>query len=83
VTWRYEVADNGSELRVWDHTQDPATDAPLTTVQNDGSGVRIPGNVLDVMQSEYATATENGNTDRRIKCAANAAFEQIERVDTA
>lgn len=80
MSWEYSIADDGSLLKVWDHNQDPATDTPIATVQNDGGGFNIPGDILNVMQSEYATATENNNTDRRIKCASNAAFEQIEQV---
>lgn len=56
MTWHYEVSADSSELRVWDHTQDPATETPLTTAQNDGSGFTLPGDVLDVMRSEADAA---------------------------
>lgn len=52
MTWYYYIADDNSSMDIWDHTQDPATDAPLKTLQNDGSGFTIPDDIEAVMDDE-------------------------------
>lgn len=52
MTWHYRVSDDDSTLEVWDHTQDPALDAPIATKNNNGSGFELPTDVLAVMDAE-------------------------------
>jgi hypothetical protein len=69
---------------MWDHTQDPATDNPLVSIPNDGRGVTVPGDVLDIMFQEAVDAFEaaGGTVDSRaLNILADAAFEQIKEVN--
>jgi len=58
MTWTYKLTDS-SDLEVYDHN-----DSLVSTVTNDGSGIRLPGDVQDVMREEAATARANNNTER-------------------
>jgi len=58
MTWTYKLTDAGN-CSVYDHT-----DTHVTVVQNDGSGIRIPDDVVDVMRQEAEAARDNGNTER-------------------
>jgi hypothetical protein len=63
MTWYYQISSDSSEVEVWDHTQDPATDSPILTVANpdaprltrDARGIPIepdvPGDILDALIS--------------------------------
>jgi len=58
MTWTYKLTDS-SNLSVYDHTG-----SHITVVQNDGSGIRLPDDVVDVMRDEAETARDNNNTER-------------------
>jgi len=58
MTWTYKITD-AANLSVYDHT-----DTHVTVVQNDGSGIRLPDAVLDVMREEAEAARANNNTER-------------------
>jgi len=58
MTWTYKITDS-SNLSVYDHTG-----AHVTVIQNDGSGIRLPDDVVDVMRSEAEDARANNNTER-------------------
>jgi len=58
MTWTYKITDAGN-LSVYDHN-----DTHVTVVQNDGSGTRLPDDVIDVMREEAETARANNNTER-------------------
>jgi len=81
VTWYWDISD-GTTLEVWDHTQDPATDAPLETRTNEEgwswSG-DIPQAVFDVMATVSEGAIQ-ARTQYAIRTTSDAAFERIERV---
>lgn len=64
MTWKYLIADDGSSMDIFDHTQDPSTDTPLETLQNDGSGFTIPDDIQTVMRNEAEKARNNNNTER-------------------
>lgn len=63
MTWYYQIASDGSEVDVWDHTTDPSTDSPTLTVSNpdaphirrrpDGTPIipDVPAAVLDELIS--------------------------------
>lgn len=82
MTWHWTIT-NGTDLEVWDHTQDPSTDAPIETVTQNGgwswSG-EFPNAVLDVMASAAETAVSDGRTRYSINVLVDGAFEQIARV---
>jgi len=81
MTWYYQIGDGSDVLKVWDHTQDPAVDSPLRTVENSGAGFRLPHDVLDVMYDEAVQAYNDAGgsvDDRALLILADAAFEQIE-----
>jgi hypothetical protein len=46
MTWTYKLTDS-ENLTVYDHTG-----SQITVVQNDGSGIRLPGDVEEVMAEE-------------------------------
>jgi len=73
MTWTYSIPADNSEIVVYDHTGTEAA-----TVPNDGSGITVPDDVLDVMAQEFDAALSNDNRDRALKIARDAAFEQIE-----
>lgn len=50
MTWYYDIADDNSQMDIYDQTG-----TLVTTVDNDGSGFRIPGDVLEIMRQEYLT----------------------------
>jgi hypothetical protein len=64
VTWHYCISDDKTELDVWDHTQDPETDAPLATVRNDGDGLQVTDDVESLMYQEAQAAEAAGNIER-------------------
>jgi len=73
MTWTYKRTENDN-LSVYDHT-----DTYITTVTNDGNGMSVPGDVLDVMMQEAVTEySANGFTDRVFAIMRDAMFEQIE-----
>ena len=86
MTWRWAIGDGG-DLQIWDHTQDPGTDAPLATrAPPDGASGWSwtgdwPGPVLNVMHGAAQTAVQNRNTQRAVAIALDMAGEQIERAD--
>lgn len=75
MTWTYKITDAGN-CSVYDHNGEH-----MTTVMNDGSGIELPNDVLDVMHSELLAALDAGNSQRAIAVAADAACEQIKEVD--
>lgn len=84
MTWYWSVGDAG-DIELWDHTQDPTTDAPVATRSPpDGeSGWSwagdYPDSVLDIMHDEAQTAAQNRDIQRAITITLDMAGEQIER----
>jgi len=58
MTWTYKITDS-SNLSVYDHN-----DTHVTVVQNNGSGIRLPDDVQNVMRQEAEDARDSGNTER-------------------
>jgi len=58
MTWTYKLTDS-SNLSVYDHTG-----THVTVVTNDGSGIRLPDDVVAVMREEAEAARANNNTER-------------------
>jgi len=88
MTWHYSIGDGG-DLLIWDHTQDPGTDAPLATRSppDGASGWSWTGDwpdaVLDAMHDAARTAVQNRDTQRAVAIALDMAGEQIERAGGA
>lgn len=81
MTWHFDVS--GTELSVWDHTQDPASDTPYQTLTDPEGWVwtDYPDDVLDAMHSEAQTAIQNQDIQRAIAIMLDMAGGQIERVE--
>jgi len=78
MTWTYKITDAGN-LSVYDHTG-----AHVTVVQNDGSGVRIPDDVEEVMVKDAQGARMAGNMMRWREIHIRLAAGQIkEREESA
>jgi len=58
MTWTYKLTD-ADNCSVYDHT-----DTHVAVIQNDGSGIRLPDDVVDVMRDEAEAARDNNNTER-------------------
>lgn len=52
MTWKYDIAEDGSSMEIIDHKGNL-----VKTLQNDGSGFKIPDDILEVMKQE---AKKNG-----------------------
>lgn len=89
MTWHYDIGSNGTDLELWDHTQDPSTDPPVATRSppDGASGWSwtgdYPDEILDVMHDEAQTAIQNRDTQRAIAIVLDMAGEQIERDDSS
>lgn len=59
MTWEYNIGDGGSSMDVYDHE-----DTLVDTVQNDGSGLTIPDDVLTVMRDAAEQARAEGDMKR-------------------
>jgi len=59
MTWNYDIADDGSEMKVIDSKGNL-----VETIQNDGSGFEIPNDVTSVMREQAEKARSNNNTER-------------------
>jgi hypothetical protein len=74
MKWEYSVADDGSSMEIIDHTG-----SVVTTVQNDGTGFEIPGDVLDAMFDTAMSEYKAGNLKEALTIVAIMAGEQIEQ----
>jgi len=72
MTWTYKITDS-SNLSVYDHTG-----THVAVVQNDGSGIRLPDDVQEVMRSEAEDARADGNTERWRDIHIRLATDDIE-----
>ena len=79
MTWHFDVS--GTDLHIWTHTQDPASDPPHQTFTNENGWTwdDHPDAVLGVMHDEAQTAVQSGDVPRAIAIALDMAGEQIER----
>jgi len=59
MTWNYDIADDGSEMKVIDSKGNL-----VETIQNDGSGFEIPNDVTSVMREQAEKARANNNMER-------------------
>jgi len=76
MSWTYRLTDNAN-LSVYDHTGEH-----ITVVQNDGSGIRLPDDVVSVMRAEAEDARANGNTERWRDIHIRLATNDIEERET-
>jgi len=51
MTWYYDIADDYSSMKIYE--DDPEFTGKIDTLQNDGSGFRIPDDVRDVMRETW------------------------------
>jgi hypothetical protein len=82
MTWYF--AASGTELFVWDHTQDPAADDPYRTLTNDNGWTWSddwPNEVLDAMHDDAEAAVQSGDVQRAVAITLDMAGEQIQRVE--
>jgi len=78
MTWTYELTEAG-DCTVHDHTG-----AQVTTISNDGSGIRLPGDVEQVMLQDAQGARRAGDMQRWREIHIRLAAGQIEeREDSA
>jgi len=59
MTWYYNISDNGSSMDIYE--DDPAFTGKVTTLKNDGSGFRIPDDILEIMKEVYLSETTPGD----------------------
>lgn len=59
MTWYYNITENGSSIDIYE--DDPEFTGKITTLENDGSGFRIPDDVLEVMTATFMEVTELGD----------------------
>lgn len=74
MTWYYDIAEDGSKMEIYDHTGTVSK-----TINNDGSGFEIPGDILQAM--EDATVAEyqsNGFSGELLTLMRDAMFENIQ-----
>jgi len=76
MTWTYKLTQAGN-LSVYDHNGDH-----VTTVINDGSGITLPTDVLQVMRDEAEAARAAGDTARWRDIHIRMAARDIEEADT-
>jgi len=72
MTWTYKLTDS-SDLEVYDHN-----DTLISTVENDGSGVRIPDDVEEVMVKDAQGARMAGDMMRWREIHIRLAAGQVE-----
>jgi len=81
MTWHF--AASGTELSVWNHTQDPTSDAPHQTLTADNGWTwagDFPDDVLAVMHDDAMAAVGNQDYQRAIAVVLDMAGEQIKHV---
>lgn len=57
--WYYEISEDGSSMDIYE--SDAEFTGKIKTVQNDGSGFRLPNDVLEVMTETFMQVTELGD----------------------
>jgi len=78
MTWTYKLTD-ASNLSVYDHNDDH-----ISTVENDGSGIRLPDDIEQVMVQDARGARMAGDMMRWREVHIRLAAGQIEeRKDSA
>lgn len=76
MTWTYEIADDGSELTIRDHTG-----SFDRTIPNDGSGFEPKKEVLQAIEERAVGEHEqNGVSPVLIQLLRDAIFRNIEEV---
>lgn len=60
MTWYYDISDDGSIMDIYE--DDAEFTGKITTLQNDGSGFRIPDEVRDVMRETWEKEANLGNS---------------------
>lgn len=59
MTWTYVIDSDASHLTIYDHTG-----SKVKTIENDGSGFKIPTDVTDTMREEANKARNNNEMER-------------------
>ena len=75
------VAIDSGEVLIWDHTQDPAADAPraaLSSADPQSWSADYPPAVLDVMSDAIDDALAAGDVEFAVRAGRDAACRQIE-----
>lgn len=60
MTWYYDEADDGSSMDIYE--DDPEFSGLIDTLQNDGSGFRIPDDIRAVMRATWEAEANLGNS---------------------
>lgn len=71
MTWTHTINDSG-ELEVYDHAG-----SLVTTIPNDGTGFRLPSDILDVMHDECAARGWDLSDPWVAQTLKDAAFERV------
>jgi 4-hydroxy-L-threonine phosphate dehydrogenase PdxA len=81
MTWHFDVS--GTDLYIWSHTQDPASDSAYQTLtdENGWTWGDHPDAVLDVMHDGAQAAIQSGDVQRAVAITLDMAGEQIQRVE--
>lgn len=72
MRWTCQIANDGSEMTVYDHNN-----TEVTTVTNNGGGLTVPDDVLDVMFTEAKAQYRMGNVKESLELVGMMAGEQI------
>lgn len=60
MTWYYNRADGGSRVDIYE--DDSEFTGKITTLQNDGSGFKIPHDIREVMRETWEKEANLGNS---------------------
>lgn len=60
MTWTYDIADDGSQMGIYE--DDPEHTGLITTLDNDGSGFRIPNDIEAVMRATWEQEASLGSS---------------------
>lgn len=71
MTWYFDISDDGTEMDVYDHNGNL-----VETVQNDGSGFTIPGDIHAVMRNSMEGNQPSAYNQSLIADAATNNFEK-------
>lgn len=83
MTWHFDV--EGTDLLIWDHTQDPASDGPHQTLTADDgwTWTDYPDEILGVMYQDVRSNIQGNSpaNQRALWVLLDGAFERIERYE--
>ena len=67
MTWYYEISADKTQIDVYDHTKDPATDEPTITVPVDSDGIGFDSQGIpvepDIRKDIVEGIRQRGNVD--------------------